>query len=78
MKINELLEDRKPLYLKNIDMKSIEIDGVNPKDRPDFADAFISAANFMDGTALTDEQLDQLTDENGELVNELAHESLQG
>ena len=63
---------------KEINVSSIEIDGVDPKDRPDFADAYISYATFSDGTELSDEELDKLTNEHGDLVNELAHENMQG
>ena len=63
---------------KQVDRRSIEIDGVNSGDYPDFADAYISYAKFIDGTELSDEELNQLTDEHGDLVNELAHDSMQG
>jgi hypothetical protein len=59
-----------------VDLKSIELDGVDTRDYPDFADAYFSAASFVDGTPLSDEDLDKLQDEYGYLVNELAHESL--
>jgi hypothetical protein len=60
---------------KQIDKHTIEVDGVDPRDRPDFSDAYISSAEFIDGTPLTDEELDQLTDEQGDLVNMAAHDS---
>ena len=59
-----------------VDKDSIEIDGVDTQDYPDFADAFISSATFTDWTPLTTKQLDQLQDEYPELVHELAHQSL--
>ena len=59
---------------KYIDRTSIELDGVDFSDFPKFSDAFISKASFEDGTKLTDNELDSLTDENMDLVNELAHE----
>ena len=52
-----------------------EVDGVDNTDYPDFCDAYFCYAEFEDGTELTDEQLDQLTDENGDVVNEMAFES---
>jgi hypothetical protein len=60
---------------KQIDTHTIEVDGVDPRDRPDFSDAYISYAEFTDGTPLTDEELDQLTTEHGDLVNMAAHDS---
>jgi hypothetical protein len=62
---------------REVDLKSINIEGVNRSDYPDFADAFIGEAQWMnDGTALDDEELEQLTEENACLVNELAHERM--
>ena len=61
---------------KEIDMRSLEIDGVNPRDYPDFSDAYISYATFTDGSELSDEEMDQLNDEHGDLVHELAYDSL--
>jgi len=61
---------------KEIDMRSLEIDGVDPRDYPDFSDAYISYALFTDGTELNDQELEQLNDEHGDLVHELAYDSL--
>jgi hypothetical protein len=59
-----------------VDQSSIEIDGVDTSDYPDFVDAFISAANFEDGTPLTDDELDQLTDEMRDEIHQMAYDSL--
>jgi len=60
---------------REVDPQSINVEGVDRSDYPDFADAFIGEAVWMnDGTALSDGELEQLTNENGCLVNELAHE----
>jgi hypothetical protein len=48
---------------------NIEIDGINFKDYPDFCDAFISYAEYEDGTPLTDEELDELNAD-GDFVHE--------
>lgn len=54
----------------------VEVDGVDSRDYPDFSDTYISYAVFADtGEELTDEQLEQLMDENGDAVWELAFES---
>jgi hypothetical protein len=55
-----------------------EIEGVDSSDYPDFCDAYFSYAEFEDGTRLTDLQLEQLTDENGDMINEMAHENCVG
>jgi hypothetical protein len=41
-------------------MNSIEVEDVDMKDYPDFSDAFISYAEFNDGTPLNDTELDEL------------------
>jgi hypothetical protein len=59
---------------KEVNVNSIEMDGIDPRDRPDFSDAYFSYAEFTDGTPLSDEELEQFQNENGDLVNEKAHE----
>jgi len=61
---------------KEVDMRSLEIDGVDPRDYPDFSDAYISYALFTDGSELNDEEMDQLHNDHGDLVHELAYDSL--
>ena len=61
---------------KTVDNSSLELDGVDSKDHPDYADAYFSHGTFEDGTPLSDQELDQLTDEHGDLVNQMAHDSL--
>ena len=62
--------------LADVDYDSIEIDGIDTDDYPDFVDAYIAAANFEDGTPLTDEELDQLNDEMAGEIHDLAYQSL--
>ena len=59
-----------------IDRSSIELGGVDTRDYPDFADAYIEYAEFADGTPLTDDEIDQLNDEQYHEINQLAHDSL--
>lgn len=63
---------------KEVDGNSLEVDGVDSRDYPDFCDAYISYAMFTDGTELNEDQLDKLTEDNGDIVNELAHGYLIG
>lgn len=65
-------------WYERVNRRSIELDGIDRRDYPDFADAHVSYAELDDGTPLTDEQLDELTDrmyDSGEL-NQMAHDSL--
>jgi hypothetical protein len=59
-----------------VDPRSIELDGVHTWDHPDYTDAYVSLARYTDGTELTDQELDAFTQENGDLVNQLAHDQL--
>ena len=51
-----------------------EIDGINPKDYPEFSDAFLSYAEDEDGKKLTEKQLEDWQknnpDEFYEMVNQ--------
>ena len=57
---------------KSVDMSSIEIDGIDTSDYPDFCDAYICNASFEDGTELDDSEMEllqeQLSDEMNEMV----------
>jgi hypothetical protein len=60
------------MQLNGRDIKNAEVDGVDSSDYPDFCDAFFSYAEYEDGTPLSDEELEQLGDEHGEMINQLA------
>jgi hypothetical protein len=61
---------------KLVDEDTIEIDGVDSRDYPDFCDAYFTRAEFVDGTELTESELEELQHQQGELLNTMAHESL--
>jgi hypothetical protein len=61
---------------KEVDMTSLEVDGVDSRDYPDFADAYFSAGYFVDGTEMSDEELDQFQQDNGDLLYDKAYDSL--
>ena len=63
---------------ERINMRSIQIDGVDSSDSPDFSDAHVSYAELDDGTELNDEQLEWLTNELGSTgeLHELVWDSL--
>ena len=61
---------------KEVDMHSLEVGGIDYGDYPDFVDAYFEAGNFVDGTPLSDHDLEQLTSERGDLVSELASEHM--
>ena len=59
-------------------VKSLEIEGANMDDYPDFCDAYFSYAEYENGTPLTDSELEKLTLEHGDVVNEMAHDCMTG
>jgi len=61
---------------KEVDMGTVVIDGVTPEWGMDdgTSDAYAEEAYFVDGTELTPEELEILTDENTDEIHELAIE----
>lgn len=57
-----------------VDIGSIELAGVDPEDHPDYSDAYVSAARYIDGTELDGQELDAFTKENAYLVNQIAND----
>lgn len=68
---------RIPLDFKFIDYSSFEMEDVCRQDYPDFSDAFIAYAEFQNGIALTDDQLEVLNEES-DIVYEAAVERVYG
>ena len=46
-----------------VDPATIEVDGIDYQDAPDFCDAFISYAETVDGRELTDDELNTLNED---------------
>jgi hypothetical protein len=61
---------------KKVDISSLEMEDVDMKDYPDFSDAYFSYGEYSNGKEMTDEELSNFTDDNLDLANELAHDSL--
>ena len=59
---------------RGIDASSLSVDGIDTRDYPDFCDAYFEYGLFLDGTELTDDELDELRDKYPEVVNEMAFE----
>lgn len=50
---------KKPKELDYSKIDDVEIEGIDPRDAPDFCDAFISSASY-DGRDMTEEELEEL------------------
>lgn len=59
-------------------LRNVSVSGINMADYPDFVDAYISYAESSNGQALTDDQLETLTNDNQEFVQEMAHDEIMG
>jgi hypothetical protein len=55
-----------------VDLSSLQIEGIYMDDYPDFCDAYFSDGNRLDGTKLLDDELEKLTDDFPEMLNEMA------
>ena len=79
---NESADDDDELFAQKwherINMRSIEIDGVDRRDYPDFADAYVSYAQYKNGRPMDELELEKLNNyliDNGKL-HELVWDSL--
>jgi hypothetical protein len=55
---------------------SVEVDGVDSRDYPDFCDAYFSYAEFADtGEPLDEEDMEILNEKYQDVVNEMAYDS---
>ena len=61
---------------KQVNEKTIEFDGLDFNDYPDFCDSYICYAEFMDKTALNDAELDLLLDLYSSECNAILFDSL--
>ena len=59
---------------KEVDIDSMEIDGIDMNDFPDFVDAYVVAASFTDGTDLTDDQLEILSTQHSDIIQDRIHD----
>lgn len=64
------------IYIENteISQDTLQVEGVFSFDYPEYCDAYFSYAETISGRMLTEEELDKLTNDYPELLNELAHQ----
>jgi|19_taG_2_1085344.scaffolds.fasta_scaffold137261_1 hypothetical protein len=55
---------------------TIHIDGIEMRDYPDFTDAYVKGAKYKDGTELTEDELVEFSDNNGELIQAIILQKL--
>jgi hypothetical protein len=63
---------------KAVEVSSLAIEGATWQDYPDLVDTFFAEGCYVDGSDLSDEDLDILNETEYDLLYELAMDSLQG
>ena len=61
---------------KEVDLNSLEFDDVHEWDAPDYSDAYVIAATFVDGTPLSEVELNELESKYRDEVHTAIHNSL--
>jgi len=51
-------------------IKHVQVNGIDPRDYPDFCDAYIDYAVYDNGQELTEEELDELNERHPDFVYE--------
>lgn len=69
--LDELLAELSEQPSKKVNLNSVEIEGLDPADRPDYSDAYISYAEYEDGTELTPEEIEQFEQENYGVIHDI-------
>jgi len=78
-KIDNIIQEDKDNKVKRIniryeELESIELEGIDTRDAPDFVDAYIISASYSD-RELNDAELDELNDD-GDFVHEQVYKHL--
>jgi len=64
------------LQLNGRTVVDARVDGIDPRDYPDFCDAYFESACYEDGTALNDDELNDLTDQNPKALHEMVYDRI--
>ena len=59
-------------------LRNVSVGGINIADYPDFVDAYICYAEDSNGKALNENQLEHITNNYPEYVQEMAHDEIMG
>ena len=64
------------IHGKEVDPSSIVIDGIDPRDYPDFADAYVEYAETVAGYGLTEAECELLQDQYSDIIYDLIIDQL--
>jgi hypothetical protein len=65
------ISDDHELCQRCVDVGSIEIEGIDGRDYPDFSDAFVSKANWDNGEPLSEDELNELQNQHSDLIYQI-------
>lgn len=63
---------------RTVDVSSLELDGINGWDAPDFSDAYFIAGCWEDGTKMSDNALNRLQEEYPDLLQRMVNNATEG
>jgi hypothetical protein len=69
-------EEIQALGTKEVDLDSLEIEGIDHSDHPDYVDAVFSFGRYTDGIEMTDIELETLKEDNPDLFYKKLNEFL--
>ena len=67
---------KEELQAKEVNRNSLEVDGIDHSDYPDFSDAYFSYGEYMDGTEMNDDELNKLGMEDPDLLYDTVQENI--
>lgn len=74
----EAVKEARIVNGKEVDRQSLEVDGVDANDYPDFSDAFVCKGFFKDGTKMSEDDLNEFNDTHSDVAQELAADHMTG
>ena len=74
----ETMKEAAMINGKEVDRKSLEVDGVDANDYPDFSDAYVRSGSFKDGTKMSEDDLNEFNDTYSDVAQELALDRMTG
>ncbi|NBX97984.1 hypothetical protein EBQ81_03930 [bacterium] len=66
--MNKKVTDEVRINGRCVDVGSIEIEGIDGRDYPDFSDAFVSKASWDNGEPLSEDKLNELQNQHSDLI----------
>ena len=76
--VKKTMKEAAMIHGKEVDRQSLEVDGVDANDYPDFSDAYVRSGSFKDGTKMSEDDLNEFNDTHSDVAQELALDRMTG